>query len=261
MRAHGGAGGRKGQVGLTRALAHAQVYVTDPDLNLVPVGELGEIYVGGVTLARGYVNRPELTTQRFVPSPFSDTFALTGPDSKEYADLYLNRMYRTGDVGRFLEDGTVEIVGRCDFMVKIRGYSVNVGAVESALLSSPYVKSAAVVAEGAEGTDKRLVAYVVVAEGDEGDSEESEVEEEEGGGVEEVSDAELVAHMSAHLRELLPFYAVPAHYVKLRALPIFVSGRGCGRGCGGVGVWVCWRARPRRLTHVSRRLFRRRAAS
>ena len=123
------------------------LYVLDEDKNPLPVGEAGEIYVGGDGLARGYVNRPETTAERFTENPFV-------PDPEA-------RMYRTGDKGRILLDGNLEILGRVDFMVKIRGYSIELGAVEAAIQENLAVHNCVVVADGAEGEDKRLVAYLV----------------------------------------------------------------------------------------------------
>ncbi len=118
------------------------IRLLDEHLQPAPAGEAGELYIGGPCLARGYLNKPELTAERFVWHEGE-------------------RFYRTGDVAFIHPDGDIEIRGRCDFMVKIRGYSIHLGAVETTLLEHPDVQSCAVVAQGAEGEDKRLVAYVV----------------------------------------------------------------------------------------------------
>ncbi len=118
------------------------VRLFDDHMQPVPSGQVGELYIGGPCVARGYLNKPGLTAERFV---------------RHEGD----RFYRTGDLATIHSDGDIEIRGRCDSMVKIRGYSIHLGAIETALLQHPDVKSCAVIAQGAEGEDKRLVAYVV----------------------------------------------------------------------------------------------------
>jgi non-ribosomal peptide synthetase component F len=125
------------------------LYILDEEQQPVPAGTAGEVYVGGDLLARGYVNLPERTAQRFLEDPFS---------SKAGA-----RMYRTGDKGRFLPDGSLEVLGRIDFMAKVRGFSIELGAVEAAIEEQLALRNCVVIAEGEEGEDKRLVAYLVPA--------------------------------------------------------------------------------------------------
>ena len=160
----------------------------------VGIGEAGEVYIGGPTLALGYNNMPEKTAERFVPSPFK-----TCP----------GRLYRTGDLGKLLgPDGTLQIIGRCDFMVKVRGYSVVLGAVEVATMKHPQVASAVVVAEGDEANsgEKRLIAYIVPTEWGKPPS---------------------AASVRAHLKNEIPIYALPSVFLILQALP--VSGAGAGK--------------------------------
>lgn len=177
-----------------KVMENVKCYVLDPNtMHNQPIGTPGEVYVGGPCLAIGYLNMPEKTAERFVDNPF---VALDGPGC--------SRLYRTGDRGRFLPDGTLELCGRCDSMVKIRGYSVVLGAVEAALAEHPLVSTAVVVAEGDEGTDKRLVAYIVPAEW------------------ERVPSAHT---LRKHLKELVPFYAVPPVMLLLNALPVAAIGK------------------------------------
>ncbi len=134
-------------VPIGRPIANTAVYILDPHMNPVPVGVAGEIWIGGHGVARGYLNRPELTAERFVSNPFSGN-----PD---------DRLYRSGDRGRFLVDGTIEYLGRVDDQIKRHGVRVEPGEIEACLLRHPSVSACAVVAHESEGTEGQLVAYVV----------------------------------------------------------------------------------------------------
>ncbi|HSJ75972.1 MAG TPA: amino acid adenylation domain-containing protein, partial [Gemmatimonadales bacterium] len=136
----------KGVIALGRPLGNMKVYVLDGSGEPAPVGVVGEIYIGGAGVARGYLKRAEVTAERFV----SDPFAEAGPA----------RLYRTGDLGRWLRDGTIEFVGRNDFQVKVRGYRVELGEIEARLREHAGVREAVVLARADESGDKRLVAYV-----------------------------------------------------------------------------------------------------
>ncbi|MER9883581.1 alpha/beta fold hydrolase [Mesorhizobium sp. M0118] len=168
---------------------NVSVYVLGEQRDPVPLGFLGEVFVGGDVLAHGYLNSPEMTRERFLPDPFRTE----------------GMMFRTGDLGRMLPGGQLEIIGRCAFMVKIRGYSVVPGSVEAALLRHPGVCSAAVVPEldPTTGQPDRLVAYVVLQDGCKG----------------------WEAPLRAHLKSELPHYAIPAEFVAVRELPIAASGK------------------------------------
>ena len=176
-------------VPIGRPISNTQIYILDRHLNPVPIGVKGQIYVGGDCLAAGYWRSPDLTAERFVPNPF---------------DLELSRLFATGDLGRFLADGSVEYLGRLDHQVKIRGYRIEPGEVEMALAAHPGVRKAVVVATSGELGDRRkLAAYVV------GRSNLAPRAEE----------------LRAFLRARLPQYMVPADFVEMSELPLLPSGK------------------------------------
>jgi amino acid adenylation domain-containing protein/non-ribosomal peptide synthase protein (TIGR01720 family) len=174
------------EVSIGRPLANAVVRILDASLSLVPAGAQGELYVGGAPVARGYVNQPSLTAERFVPDPYGDAGA---------------RLYRTGDLARWLPDGRLEFVGRVDHQVKIRGVRIELGEVETALLRHPEISDAVVVLKGTP-EDRRLVGYVVRR------------------------GASLTPEACAHfLATQLPESMVPAHIVLLESLPLTPTGK------------------------------------
>ncbi len=175
-------------VTIGRPVANTQFYFLDKYQQPVPMGVTGEIYIGGAGVARGYLNRDDLTAERFLPDPFSDD-----PTA---------RMYRSGDLGRWRPDGTIEFAGRNDHQVKIRGFRIELGEIETRLSAHPDVRECAVIAlEDATGGDKRLVAYWVGAE---------------------YVDAEV---LRSWLSAALPDYMVPAAYVQLDCLPLNPNGK------------------------------------
>nr|CAB3237767.1 N-(5-amino-5-carboxypentanoyl)-L-cysteinyl-D-valine synthase-like [Phallusia mammillata] len=160
------------------------VVILDEDGRVQPVGMPGEIFVGGPTMARGYLNRPEMNKARFINKP-EDVDPKVG-----------NKLYRTGDWGLIRSDRNLEICGRCDSMVKIRGYSIEIQAVESALMELSLVNACVVLAVGEEGQDKQLVAYLVP---------------EDGATKKMVRDS---------LKSKLPFYMIPSYFVFLASIPV-----------------------------------------
>jgi amino acid adenylation domain-containing protein len=178
-----------------RPIDNTQVYILDRHGQPVPVGVLGEIYIGGAGVARGYLNQPELTARRFVPDPFS----APGPHSARSGA----RLYRTGDLGRYRSDGNIEFFGRNDDQVKLRGYRIELAEIEAQLRGCAGVREAVVVAREHVPGEKRLVAYVTAA-----------------------ADAQLQAgELREALRTVLPEYMVPSAFVILESLPLTPNGK------------------------------------
>lgn len=171
-----------------RPVANSQIYILDQRLKPVPVGVAGELFIGGTNLSRGYLHRPELTAERYVPNPFGDAG---------------ERLYRTGDLARYLVDGTVEFLGRIDTQVKIRGFRIELGEIEAALRTHPQVLHALVVAHGATRSQRRLVAYVVGADGVRPNLND----------------------LKTWLKNRLPAYMAPSGWVLLDELPLTPSGK------------------------------------
>ncbi|SEU29048.1 amino acid adenylation domain-containing protein/thioester reductase domain-containing protein [Stigmatella erecta] len=172
-----------------RPVGNTQVYVLDSNREPMPIGVPGEVYIGGLGVARGYLGRPELTAERFVHSPFGGA-----PEA---------RLYRTGDLARWLPDGQLEYLGRMDHQVKLRGFRIELGEIGAALLEHPGVRDAVVVVREGLGADKQLVAYVV------------------GRGEKALDPAEL----RDYLKSKLPEYMVPFLFVSLGALPLTPNGK------------------------------------
>jgi amino acid adenylation domain-containing protein len=178
-----------GVVPIGRPIANTQIYILDERRQVVPIGVVGEIYVGGYGVTRGYLNRPELTAERFVPNPFSDD-----PQA---------RLYKTGDLGRWRCDGTIDYLGRSDQQVKIRGFRVEPTEVEVQLRDHEQLKDAVVVMREDVPGEKRLVAYVIPRE--------------RPGPTPQV--------LRAHLAALLPEYMIPAVFVLLDSFPLTPNGK------------------------------------
>ena len=177
-----------GPVPIGRPIANIEVHVLDPELQPVPVGVAGEVYLGGVGLGRGYHAQPALTAERWVPHPLSDQ-----PGA---------RLYRTGDLGRWLASGEIEYLGRVDFQVKLRGFRIELGEIDAALRAHPQVADAACALRTEAATGARLVGYVLARE-----------------------TPPTAAELRAWLGGRLPDYMVPAAWVFLDALPLSPAGK------------------------------------
>jgi amino acid adenylation domain-containing protein len=175
-------------VPIGRPIANTQIYLLNSHLQPVPIGVAGELYLGGLGIARGYLNHPELTAQKFIAHPFSDA-----PGA---------RLYKTGDLARYLPDGNIEFLGRIDFQVKVRGYRIELTEIEAVLQQHPGVRYAVVLARGEESSSKRLIAYIVPEQ-------------------KFISTAQL----RRFLRGKLPEHMVPNAFVILDALPLTPNGK------------------------------------
>ncbi|WP_026736179.1 non-ribosomal peptide synthetase [Fischerella sp. PCC 9605] len=174
-----------GGVPIGRPIANTQVYILDRNLQPVPIGVVGELYIGGAGVARGYLNCSELTSEKFVNNPFGDS-----------------KLYKTGDLARYLKDSNIEFIGRIDNQVKIRGFRIELGEIESILNTYPQVKQAIVIAREDNAGNKRLVAYVVAN-----------------------TDTLDTQQLHSELKQKLPNYMVPSAFVTLDALPLTPNGK------------------------------------
>ncbi|MBX3253275.1 MAG: amino acid adenylation domain-containing protein [Chitinophagaceae bacterium] len=172
-------------VPIGRPIWNTEIYILSEDGLLQPVGVSGEICIGGKGLARGYLNRPELTEEKFVPNPYRPG----------------ERMYRTGDIGRWMADGNIEFLGRRDDQVKIRGYRIELGEIESVVQGYEGISSSVVVVRSNAEGDKELVCYVISS---------AELKEEE---------------LRLYLRDRLPQYMIPLYFVQLESLPLTANGK------------------------------------
>ncbi len=177
----------KTAVPIGRAIANTQIYLLNSYKQPVPIGVPGELYIGGLGLTRGYLNCPELTTEKFIPNPFSDR-----PNA---------RLYKTGDLARILPNGNIEFLGRIDNQVKLRGYRIELTAIEMALQEHPIVKEAVVSVRKDDSDNQRLIAYVVC---------KSTLKTEE---------------LKRELRQKLPEYMIPTTFMILDALPLMPNGK------------------------------------
>jgi amino acid adenylation domain-containing protein/non-ribosomal peptide synthase protein (TIGR01720 family) len=185
-------------VPIGRPIANTQVYILDHYLQPVPIGVAGELYIGGDSVARGYLNQPQLTTEKFITIEH-----LGGQDAQPI------RVYKTGDLARYLPDGNIEFLGRIDHQVKIRGFRIELGEIESVLSQHPAIGETVVLAREDELGNKRLVAYIV-------ESPEKGISRQE---------SALISELRDFLKEKLPEYMVPSAFVTLKALPLTPNGK------------------------------------
>jgi surfactin family lipopeptide synthetase A len=177
------------QVPIGRPIVNTQIYILDSQKHPVPVGIPGELYIGGTGLAQGYLNRPDLTAEKFLPNPFSNQPGV--------------RLYKTGDLARYLSNGNIEYIGRCDRQVKIRGFRIELGEIEAALSQYPEVRETVVIAKEDASGEKRLVAYLVTKE----------------------QLPLAVNELRVFLMERLPDYMIPTAFVLLESLPLTPNGK------------------------------------
>jgi amino acid adenylation domain-containing protein len=182
-------GTRKGLPPIGRAIANAQIYILDAEMRSVPRGEVGEIWIGGAGVARGYRNQPELTAERFMHDPFVHQSGA--------------RLYRTGDRGGMLPDGQIVFLGRSDEQIKVRGFRVEPAEIEAALNQHPAVAQSSVNLMAVACGEERLVAHVVLGS----------------------DSAASAGNLQSFLRELLPEHMIPSQFVQLRELPVLPSGK------------------------------------
>ena len=187
-----------------RPIANTEIYVLNASLHPVPIGIPGELHIGGAGLARGYLNRPELTAAKFIANPFS-----TDPTA---------RLYKTGDLVRYLPDGNMEFVGRIDNQVKVRGFRIELGEIENILVRHPGIRQAAVVAQEGSPEGKRLVAYIVAR-----------------------PKLDLTTDRLRHyLKDHLPEYMIPSAFVFVGGLPLTPNGK-IDRKALPVQIRIVWR--------------------
>lgn len=180
--------GTEKSISIGRPISNTQVYLLDSSLQPVPIGVPGELHIGGDGLARGYLNRSELTAERFISNPFSNE-----PDA---------RLYKTGDIARYLPDGNIEFLGRIDNQVKIRGFRIELGEIEAVLSQHSQVKEAVVIAREDQPGNQRLVAYFVSN-----------------------SESAIIDELRSFLKSKLPEYMVPLAFVRLDTLPLTPNGK------------------------------------
>ncbi|MBE9019476.1 amino acid adenylation domain-containing protein, partial [Chroococcidiopsidales cyanobacterium LEGE 13417] len=187
-------------VPLGRPLANMQVYVLDRQLQPVPIGVPGELYIAGAGVARGYLNRPDLTQERFIPNIWENSKLI--PNSEFRIPNSDSRLYKTGDLVRYLPDGNLEFLGRLDDQVKVRGFRIELGEVEAALRQHPQVREVVVIVREDNLDDRRLIAYVVPSQS-----------------------TAIANDLRLFLKDKLPEYMMPSAFVLLKQLPLTPNGK------------------------------------
>jgi amino acid adenylation domain-containing protein len=172
-----------------RPIPNVQIYLLDEYLQPVPVGVPAELYIGGIGLARGYLNQPELTAEKFIPSPFDNKPA--------------TRLYKSGDLARYRPDGNIEFLGRLDHQIKIRGYRIEIGEIETVLRHHPDITEAVVLPQEALSGGKRLVCYIVLKQ----------------------QSSLTINELRNFLKETLPEYMIPSKFVVMQSLPLNRTGK------------------------------------
>jgi amino acid adenylation domain-containing protein len=195
--------GYKNNIG--KPLANMSLHVLNSHLQLSPIGVAGELYIGGVGLAKGYLNRPDLTAEKFITNPYYDE---SDPNSSKL-------IYKTGDLARRLPNGDLEYAGRVDHQIKIRGFRIELGEIENALNTHEHLKEAIVLAEASPAGDMRLIAYVVTDAVDVHDETEVTLSVQR----------ELIETLRNHVKQVLPHYMVPGAFVLLEQLPLTPNGK------------------------------------
>lgn len=178
------------EVPIGRPIANVQVYILDRNLQPVPIGVPGELYIGGEGVARGYLNNPTLTAEKFIHNPFKEEHQAS------------ERLYKTGDLARYLPNGNIEFLGRIDYQVKIRGFRIELGEIEAVLTTHPEVKEAVVIVREDQPSYKHLIAYIVA-------HEQSKIQNQ----------------LRSFLKQKLPDYMIPATFIMLDELPLTPNGK------------------------------------
>jgi amino acid adenylation domain-containing protein len=214
-------------VPIGRPISNLQAYILDTVLNLVPIGAVGELHIGGDGLARGYLNRPDLTAEKFIENPFQTE------GEKRHGENA--RLYKTGDLCRWLEDGNVEYVGRLDSQVKIRGFRIELGEIEAILLQHIQIKEAVVIAREDASGDKKLVGYLVLKK----HKNQRTIE---------------TAELRNYLSTYLPDYMIPSVFVTLEVIPLTPNGKVDRKGLPAPGYQENQRAYATPRTAIEKAL-------
>jgi len=204
MKTHGNTSDASAPIG--RPIANSQAYILDENLEPVPIGVPGELYIGGIGVAQGYLNRPDLTAERFIPDPFAGMESAEDSSILKPQPMHGARLYRTGDLAHYRADGLVEFLGRADHQLKIRGFRIEPGEIEARLVQHKAVSDAVVLVREDRPGDSRLVAYAVGLQSN-------------------TENNTLAESLREYLKATLPVYMVPAAIVVLEVLPLNDNGK------------------------------------